>query len=134
VDKLGDRIEHESTARFAEISARMDKLEKNPAPATLASAAPTPPSKPSAPAAKPDTVVSNETTGSIDKPRPPLRGYAVVGVGDGFAVIEGREGSMQVAPGDMIPGVGRVLRVERHGREWTVVTSAGVIGGEAGPY
>ena len=134
VDKLGDRIEHESTARFAEISARMDKLEKNPAPATLASAAPTPPSKPSAPAAKPDTVVSNETTGSIDKPRLPLRGYAVVGVGDGFAVIEGREGSMQVAPGDMIPGVGRVLRVERHGREWTVVTSAGVIGGEAGPY
>jgi hypothetical protein len=128
MDKLGDRIEHDSSARFAELSARTDKLEKNAAPATLASAAP------AKAAAKPDALISNETTGSIDKPHPPLRGYAVVGVGDGFAVIEGREGSMQVAPGDMIPGLGRVLRVERHGREWTVVTSAGVIGGDAGPY
>jgi hypothetical protein len=134
VDKLGDRIEHESTARFAELSARMEKLEKSPAPAAVASAAPTPPSKPSAPPAKPETLVSNETTGSIDKSHTPLRGYSVVGIGDGFAVIEGREGSMQVAPGDTIPGVGRVLRVERRGRDWTVVTSAGVIGGEAGPY
>jgi hypothetical protein len=124
VDKLADRIEHDASARFADLSARMDKLEKNAAPATLASAAP----------AKPDATVSNETTGSIDKPHAPLRGYAVVGVGDGFAVIEGREGSMQVAPGDMIPGLGRVLRVERRGREWDVVTSAGVIGGGAGPY
>jgi len=134
VDKLGDRIEHDSSAQFAELSARMDKLEKNAASATLASAAPTPPSKPTAAPAKSDAIVSNETTGSIDKPHPPLRGYAVVGVGDGFAVIEGREGSMQVGPGDTIPGLGRVLRVERHGREWSVVTSAGVIGGEAGPY
>jgi hypothetical protein len=134
VDKLGDRIEHDSSAQFTELSARMDKLEKNAASATLASAAPTPPSKPAAAAAKPDAIVSNETTGSIDKPHPPLRGYSVVGVGDGFAVIEGREGSMQVAPGDTIPGLGHVLRVERHGREWSVVTSAGVIGGEAGPY
>jgi hypothetical protein len=134
MDKLGDRIEHESSAQFAELSARMDKFEKNAAPATLASAAPTPPSKPAAAPGKPDTIVSNETTGSIDKPRPPLRGYVVVGVGDGFAVIEGREGTMQVAAGDTIPGLGRVLRVERRGREWEVVTSAGVIGGEAGPY
>jgi uncharacterized protein YoxC len=134
VDKLGDRIEHESSAQFADLSTRMDKLEKNAATATLASSAPTPPSKPATAPAKPDATVSNETTGSIDKSHPPLRGYAVVGVGDGFAVIEGREGTMQVTPGDTIPGVGRVLRVERRGREWTVVTSAGVIGGEAGPY
>jgi hypothetical protein len=133
VDKLGDRIEHESSARFADLSTRMDKLEKSAAPATLASA-PSPPAKPATAPGKPDTIVSNETTGSIDKPRTPLRGYSVVGVGDGFAVIEGREGSMQVGPGDMIPGLGRVLRVERRGREWDVVTSAGVIGGEAGPY
>ena len=34
----------------------------------------------------------------------------------------------------MIPGLGRVLRIERHGREWLVVTSVGVISGEGGPY
>ena len=78
--------------------------------------------------------VSNETTASIEKPKPPLRGYAVIGVGDGFATIRGREGEISVGAGDIIPGLGRVLRIERHGREWLVVTSVGVISGEGGPY
>jgi hypothetical protein len=128
LDKLAERLEHDSSSRFGELAARMDKLEKNPSVASAAS------SKPASGAARPDEVVSNETTGSIEKPKPPLRGYAVVGVGEGFAVIEGREGAIQVAPGDSIPGLGRVLRIERHGREWNVVTSLGVIGGEGAPY
>jgi len=126
LDKFAERLDHDSSSRFAELAARMDKLEKNPSAASAASSKPGP--------ARPDAVVSNETTGSIEKPKPPLRGYAVVGIGDGFAVIEGREGAMQVAPGDSIPGLGRVLRIERHGREWNVVTSLGVIGREGAPY
>ena len=118
---MAERLENDSSSRFAELAARMDKLEKNPSVASAAS------SKPPAGPARPEAVVSNETTGSIEKPKPPLRGYAVVGIGDGFAVIEGREGVMQVAAGDSIPGLGRVLRIERHGREWNVVTSVGVI-------
>jgi len=133
VDKLGDRIEHESSARLAELTARLDKLEKNAVQPTLASVAPTP-SKPAPVPAKLDPIVSNETTGAIEKSRAPLRGYAVLEVRDGLATIEGREGSISVAPGDAIPGVGRVLRIERRGREWTVVTTAGVIGAEAEPY
>jgi hypothetical protein len=133
LEKLGERIEHDSSARFAELAARMDKQEKSSTSQALASTAPAP-SKAAPASARPDTMVSNETTGSIEKPKLPLRGYAVVGVGEGFAVIEGRQGSVQVGPGDMIPGVGRVLRIERHGREWQVVTSQGVIAGEAAPY
>jgi hypothetical protein len=133
LDKLADRIDHDSTARIADLASRVDKLEKRPV-ATVAAVVPPPPpqtipaaAKPPAAPAKPDVVVSNETTGSIDKPRPPLRGYWLVDVQGDFALIDGRDGPQQVAPGDFLPGAGRVLRIERHGRDWVVVTSAGII-------
>jgi hypothetical protein len=124
---------HDASPRFADLAARLDKLEKKAAPLTVAAVAPAPPPKPIPIPAKVDPV-SNETTASIEKPKPPLRGYAVIGVGDGFATIRGREGEISVGAGDIIPGLGRVLRIERHGREWLVVTSVGVISGEGGPY
>jgi hypothetical protein len=126
--------DHDASPRFADLAARLDKLEKKAASLTVAAVAPAPPPKPIPIPAKVDPGVSNETTASIEKPKPPLRGYAVIGVGDGFATIRGREGEISVGPGDMIPGLGRVLRIERHGREWLVVTSVGVISGEGGPY
>jgi hypothetical protein len=49
---------------------------------------------------------------------------------EGYAVIDGRDGPQQVAPGDVLPGIGRVQRIERRGRDWVVVTSAGVIAGD----
>ena len=134
LDKLAERIDHDASSRFADLAARLDKLEKKAAPLTVAAVAPAPPPKPIPIPAKVDPGVSNETTASLEKPKPPLRGYAVIGVGDGFATIRGREGEISVGAGDMIPGLGRVLRIERHGREWLVVTSVGVISGEGGPY
>jgi hypothetical protein len=146
LDKLADRIDHDSSARTADlgaridkVDARIDKLEKRPPAAVVAAVtpppappAPTPAPKPAASPVgpKPDVVVSNETTGSIDKPRPALRGYWVVEVQGDTALIDGRDGPQQVGPGDFLPGAGRVLRIERHGRDWTVVTSAGVIAGD----
>jgi len=131
LDKLADRIDHDSSARIADLASRVDKLEKRPM-ATVAAVLPPPPApstpaKPAVAPAKPDAVVSNETTGSIDKPRPTLRGYWLVDVQGDFALIDGRDGPQQVAAGDFLPGAGRVLRIERHGRDWLVVTSAGVI-------
>ncbi len=133
LDKLADRIDHESTARIADLATRLDKLEKRP-PAAVLAAAPTPPPTPSprlaAAAARPDPGVSNETTGSIERPRAPLRGYWLVEVQDGFAIVDGRDGPQQVTPGDLLPGAGRVQRIERRGHEWVVVTSAGIIAGD----
>ena len=120
-----------ASPRFADLAARLDKLEKRAASPTVAAA---PPPKPIPTSAKDDPGVSNETTASVEKPKPPLRGYAVIAVGDGIATIRGREGEISVGAGDMIPGLGRVLRIERHGREWLVVTSVGVISGGGGPY
>ena len=126
--------DHDASPRFADLTARLDKLEKKAASPTVAAVARAQPPKPIPIPAKVDPGVSNETTASIEKPKPPLRGYAVIAVGDGFATIRGREGEISVGAGDMIPGLGRVLRIERHGREWLVVTSVGVISGEGGPY
>src|SRR5271156_55290 len=131
--------DHEASSRFADLATRLDKLEKKAASPTVVAVASVPRALPPKPIptptpAKVDPGVSSETTASIEKPRPPLRGYAVIGIGDGFATIRGREGEISVGAGDMIPGLGRVLRIARHGREWLVVTSVGVISGEGGPY
>jgi hypothetical protein len=72
-----------------------------------------------------------ETTRVAAQPRNagriPAYGYVLRDVRDGFAVVEGRAGLREVAPGDTIPGVGRVRGIERRGAEWVVVTSVGVI-------
>jgi len=129
LDKLTDRFDHETagkladlSGKLADVSGRLDKLEKRPVAAAPVS--PAPQSKP-VPAA---AAVSNETTGSIDRPK--LQGYWLVEADESYAVIDGRDGPQQVAPGDVLPGIGRVQRIERRGRDWVVVTSAGVIAGD----
>ena len=123
LDKLTDRLDHESAGKFADLSTRLDKLEKHPLVAAAT------PAKPAPPLAQP---VSDETTGSIERPR--LRGFWLVEAQDGYAVIDGRDGPQQVVPGDVVSGVGRVQRIERRGADWVVVTSAGVIAGDQSPF
>jgi hypothetical protein len=118
LDKLADRIDHESTARIADLSTRLDKLEK----------------KQPAPPVKPDPGVSSETTGSLARPQAPLRGYWLVEVDNGAAIIDGRDGPQQVAPGDVLPGAGRVQRIERRGQGWVVVTTSGLIVADQPPF
>jgi vacuolar-type H+-ATPase subunit H len=137
LDKLADRIDHEATARIADLSARLDKMDKKPAAVVAAAAptpAPTPSPRPTALPPKLDPGVSYEPTGSIDRPRAPLRGYWLVEVQGGVAIIDGRDGPQQVAPGDFLPGAGRVQRIERRGQGWVVVTSAGIIVGDQAPF
>ncbi len=143
LDKLADRIEHDSSARMADLAARIDKLEKRPAPVVAAitpPAAPTPAPKPVAassptptPLAKPETLVSNETTGSIDKSHQTLRNYWLLEVQGNYALVGGRDGPQQVTAGDFLPGAGRVLRIERRGRDWVLVTSGGQIASDDPP-
>jgi len=137
VDKLGERFDHEATAQAAELSARIEKLEKKVVVAAAPSPAPPPgaPAQPKQPAVAPrfGANVSMETTGSIERPRPLLRRYVVLGVRDDVALIEGRDGERAVRPGDVLPGAGRVERIEPAGESWVVVTDQGLIGA-AEPY
>lgn len=119
--KLGERVDHDMTTRAAEVSARLDKLEKTAAPPAAGTAAPP------AAAPKPGPGVAMEPTGSIGRPRPVLHGYVVLGVQDDVALIDGRYGERPVRAGDYLPGAGRVERVQRQGSTWVVVTDKGLI-------
>jgi len=50
-----------------------------------------------------------------------------------YAVVDSRDGPQEVAPGDSIPGAGRVLRIEKRGGDWFVLTSRGVIASGPAP-
>ena len=184
LDKLGERIDQDSSSRFADAAARLDKLEqKAAAPAASAAefsdvgarldklekrivAAAQPASeitdiatrldkleKRAAVAAPPSSakpllsagpkhstlMASAEPSASIQRarpngPTPLLQNYSVEDVRDGIAVVDSRFGSQQVEPGDFIPGAGRVLRIERRGEDWIVLTSLGIITGGPGAY
>ena len=85
---------------------------------------------------------SPETTGSIQKPAPApvvlgtppatlqhpiVQGWTLRRVYDGAALIEGREGVIEVEPGTTIPGLGRIEDIKRQDGRWAVFTSKGLI-------
>ena len=183
LDKLSERVDQDSSSRFADIAARLDKLEKKVALAAAppasesadvvarldklekkvavaaapsseiaglttrlnklekravvagaSSANPLPPAAPkqSSLMARVDPSAPNESARS-DNPAPLLRDYSVEDARDGIAVVDSRSGPQEVAPGDFIPGAGRVLRIEKRGDDWFVLTSRGVIGSGPAP-
>ena len=119
-DKLGDRINHDTAARLADVAARLDKLE---AKTTVAVASAKPAPKVDVAKAR----VSYEPTGAIARTPPRLRNYYLAEIRNGYAMIDSPAGEFAVAPGDLVPGGGRVLRIERHGRDWVVLTTQGQI-------
>ena len=135
-----DRLEKKVAAaaapasEIAGLTTRLAKLEKKAAVAGASSANPLPPAAPrqSPLMARAEPSVPNEATGPGD-PGPLLRDYSVEDVRDGVAVVGSRAGSQEVAPGDSIPGAGRVLRIEQRGRDWVVLTSRGVIASGPAP-
>ncbi len=89
-------------------------------------------------------MASAETTGSIaqkqavpmvlgDPPttlKPPVvQGWVLRRVYDGAALIEGRDGIVEVEPGVIAPGIGRIESIKRQDGRWVVVTSRGLIVG-----
>jgi hypothetical protein len=117
----------------ADSQARLDKGEKRAAAAAANPTKPLPAGpKQSTLVAKAEPSASNEIS-KPDNPKPLLRDYSVEDVRDGIAVVDSRYGPQSVTPGDFIPGAGRVLRIERRGGDWVVLTSRGVIASGPGP-
>jgi tetrahydromethanopterin S-methyltransferase subunit G len=131
LDKLEKKIAADPTAsaKLAEVTTRLEKLEKRVSAQTANVARLSLPPHPGG-AQQP---APNDVAGLADSRRI-LRDYAIEDVQDGVAVIASRYGSQQVAPGDYIPGVGRVLRIERRHGDWYVLTSNGVITDAPAPY
>ena len=136
LDKLEKRVAVAAApaSEVADITTRINRLEKRAAVPAASSATPLPPAaaKQSTHTAKAESSASNEIA-RPDNPRPLLRDFSVDDVQGGIAVVNGRYGPQQVAPGDVIPGAGRVLRIERRDGEWVVVTSRGVIASGPAP-
>ncbi len=134
-----DRLEKSAGATapasaVADLSTRLYKLEKHSETASAArSAVPLPPPAPKRPAPAKAQPSPNDAAGQSASRRL-LPDFAVEDVQDGVAVVASRYGPQQVAPGDFIPGAGRVLRIERHGGAWYVLTSNGVIASSPEPY
>ncbi len=130
LDKMEKRVAVAAApaSEFADVTTRLDKLEKRAAVPATSSAKPLPPATPkrSTLMQRAEPSASNEIA-RPDNPKPLLRGYSVEDARDGIAVVDSRYGPQTVAPGDFIPGAGRVLRIERRGGDWFVVTSHGVI-------
>jgi hypothetical protein len=80
---------------------------------------PAPAAAPTAPAADPKAAA-----------KPPIvEGWALRRVyGSDAALVEGRYGIVEIGPGDLVPGLGRVQEIKRQqDGHWAVVTSRGLI-------
>ncbi|MBI5013785.1 MAG: hypothetical protein HZC06_14150 [Methylocystis sp.] len=60
-----------------------------------------------------------------------VSGYRVRDVYHGAALIESDRGMIGVEPGEVVPGVGRVMAIQERGGRWVVVTESGEILGNA---
>jgi hypothetical protein len=124
--------------KLAALAERLDRIERQiatgataksvaPAPGPV-SAAPAPVTTPAPPPAAPEAGLQ---TASVDPKAKdvPLDGWVLHEVYDGVALIESRNRRLiEVGPGEMVPGVGRVAGIEKRGKRWVVVTAKGVIG------
>jgi len=83
---------------------------------------------------------SPEPTGSVPPapaaaadPKPAIKNPVVEGwslrrvYGSDAALVEGRYGVVEIVPGDLVPGLGRIQEIKRQDGHWVVVTSRGLI-------
>jgi len=118
LDKL-EKAQAEPAAKLAKLSETVDKLRATPAPAAALAAA------------------AKDVTGSIPLPvaapkvevarLPTVEGWLLRDVGNGGALVEGRQGIFEVYAGDPLPGLGRVDAIRRQDGRWVVVTTKGLI-------
>jgi hypothetical protein len=132
VDKLAERVDHEASALTTGFSTRIDKLEQKVAAPPPLAVQPVAQAKP-LPTRPKFGNVSMDTTSSIERPRPLLRGYVVLDARDDIALVGGRYGEREVRQGDFLPGAGRVERIELRGDGWVVMTSEGLIASADSP-
>jgi hypothetical protein len=112
-----ERMEKDQNPRLGEIAARLDRIEKQLA---------------SVPTAAAPKAAEPSVTGSVVEKTPPkkapIEGWVLREVYDGSALVEGRNRRLrEIAPGQTLPGAGKIESIERRGRTWVVVTDRGII-------
>lgn len=145
--KLGERVERvekgqaDPAGRLAKLNDAADKLDQrlqrmNAAPDVTGSFPPTAAAASAAPQAGapvaavplPKPAAGRSEAGQMAGQIPAIvDGWRVRSVYDGAALLQGRNGVIEVQPGDNVPGAGRVQTIRRVDGRWVVVTSRGTI-------
>ena len=116
-----DRLDQDWSPRLERLEKAAERIEKQALVVTPVAAR-------QATAPQPATSTKAQESGGPGEK--PLRNYVLREVFRGGALVEGRMGVMEAAPGVELPGAGRVRSVERRDGRWVVVTTAGVIDGD----
>ena len=116
-------------AQIGKIADTLERVEKGQAEQRKTVAA-------AAAAASSNTAnAAQDITGSIAKPAATdpksavVQGWVLRRVYDGAALIEGRDGIIEVEPGDVAPGLGRIESIKRQDGRWVVMTARGLVVG-----
>ncbi len=119
-----ERVQREPEAKLSQVIDRLDRLERKiTAGASAAGAAP--PQKRAQIAGDAANIPLENADGSR-KPHL-ITNWVVRDVYGGIALLEGARGTIEVTPGEIIPGAGRVKSIERRGPGWIVITSQGLV-------
>jgi hypothetical protein len=140
LDKV-EKAQAEPAAKLAKLSETVEKLRTAaatpPAAVPVAAAA----AVPAAPAPPKESTGSIQTANAAAAPvpvpapkpeiarLPTVEGWVLRDVGNGSALIEGRQGIFEVYAGDPIPGLGRIDAIRKQDGRWVVITSRGLIVG-----
>ncbi|HLH95501.1 MAG TPA: hypothetical protein VKW08_10330 [Xanthobacteraceae bacterium] len=135
-----DAAGRNTTAQYNKLSERFDRVERAQSATPKSDAAKTESMLP-----KDASAAARDATGSITPANPaasvtptgPLPGatpsavvpgWAVRDVYRGVAMLQSRVGAMvEVEPGDILPGLGRIEAIRRQDGRWVVITSHGMI-------
>lgn len=138
-----DAVRTETSGQLAELSTKVDRLQRDPAQREVAerldriekltsSMLPTGSVGPLVKAATQDrnpAAPAKAPPQNAEAPKRPalITSWVVRDVYDGVALVENARGSIEVALGDTIPGAGVVKTIERRGGGWIVITSRGLV-------
>ncbi|MCI0467786.1 MAG: hypothetical protein L0Y57_12395 [Beijerinckiaceae bacterium] len=133
-----ERLQREQEAKLAQILERLDRLERkltsSSAPVSSgigpASAGTT---QKNAQAAIETAKLPPDPSEGQRKPRL-ITNWVVRDVYGGIALLESPRGAIEVAPGEFVPGAGRVKSIERRGPGWIVITSQGLVDSARGGF
>jgi len=124
----------ELTQKIDRLAERLDRLEQQTSAqmptASIArpSAAAPAQALPSRSPAKPTQAAQAPGSNSAKPARtPPPGGYVLGEITNGGAVVHGHHGPVNVWPGSMLPGAGRVQAILRRNGQWVVTTTDGEI-------
>ena len=123
-----DRLEHQiaGPAAAAPGAAPVQGAASARKPAQMAAALPRPPAF--------DPSQDSGGPGSRRNRPQLITNWVVRAVYDGIALVEGPHGSIEVAPGEPIPGAGTVISIERRGAGWIVITNRGLVDSAPGGF